>query len=106
MSKTVHYIGKIKKLNFGDLDANEIKTVLKMRGYEANSWNTLEDIKGVLSVNGEHYGIIEKKELVGGDVFYSEKQGEEIHYRVQYDSNEHTFTEAIEKALDGLEGNE
>lgn len=99
MSDTVHYTGKIKKLDFGDLTEDEIKIILKQRDFTIPAGYELGEVEGLLIINGQYYEEIEKEKLCEGDVFHAEKHGDEIHFRVQYYNGGCCFEEALEEAL-------
>lgn len=101
MSETVHYTGKIKKLDFGDLTEDEIRLVLEKRNFSIPKYrHDMEEIEGLLILNGKYYEEIEKKQLSDGDIFHAEKNGDEINFSVQYYNGSCSFVEALEEALD------
>lgn len=101
MSETVHYTGKIKRLDFGDLTEDEIRLVLEKRDFSIPKYvHDMEEIEGLLILNGKYYEEIEKNQVGDGDVFHAEKNGDEINFRVQYYNGGCSFNEALEKALD------
>jgi len=102
MSETVHYTGRIKEINLGDLTASEKLLILKGRGFDVEDDGDGDWFCDDLHINMSHiYEILEKESHAADGNIMDAKAEEDgsIFFNLRYYNGGCGFDEALDRAI-------